>query len=43
MREPITAGAIVRWHDAQGIGLQFDGLRALDMWALNKYFEELGC
>ncbi len=43
MREPITVGALVRWHDAQGTGLQFDGLRALDVWALNKYFEELGC
>jgi hypothetical protein len=39
--EPIEIGAIVRWSDDQATGLQFDGLRARDVWALNKYFEQL--
>ena len=41
MDEPIEVGAIVRWSDDKATGLQFDGLRARDVWALNKYFEEL--
>jgi hypothetical protein len=39
--EPIETGAVVRWADAAGVGVQFDGLRARDVWALNKYFEQL--
>jgi hypothetical protein len=39
--EPIEVGATVRWSDDQGTGIQFDGLRARDVWALNKYFEQL--
>jgi hypothetical protein len=41
VEEPIDIGATVRWSDGSGIGLQFDGLRARDVWALNKYFEQL--
>jgi hypothetical protein len=41
VEEPIDIGATVRWSDGAGIGLQFDGLRARDVWALNKYFEQL--
>ena len=41
MAEPIEAGAVVRWSDDKATGLQFDGLRARDVWALNKYFEQL--
>jgi hypothetical protein len=37
----IEIGATVRWADSQGIGLQFDGLRARDVWALNEYFKRL--
>ena len=37
----IEVGATVRWSDAKATGLQFDGLRARDVWALNKYFESL--
>jgi PilZ domain len=37
----IEVGAIVRWVDSLGIGLQFDGLRARDVWALNEYFKKL--
>jgi Tfp pilus assembly protein PilZ len=38
---PIEVTATVRWADASGIGLQFDGLRARDVWALNEYFKRL--
>jgi hypothetical protein len=40
-KEPIEVGAVVRWQDGAGIGVQFDGLRAKDVWALGKYFESL--
>ncbi len=39
--EAIDIGAVVRWSDDKATGLQFDGLRARDVWALNKYFEQL--
>lgn len=38
---PIDVGAVVRWCSSDAIGVQFDGLRAKDVWALNKYFEGL--
>ena len=41
MPEPIDIGATVRWSDGTGVGLQFDGLRARDVWALNEYFKQL--
>lgn len=41
MEDPIDVGAIVRWGDNNGIGLQFDGLRARDVWALNAYLKQL--
>lgn len=37
----IEVGGAVRWGTGEGIGIQFDGLRARDVWALNKYFEQL--
>lgn len=40
-KEPIEVGAQVRWVDQGGFGVQFDGLRARDVWALGKYFEQL--
>ena len=39
--DAIDVGSTVRWSDDKGVGLQFDGLRARDVWALNKYFEQL--
>jgi hypothetical protein len=39
--EPIDAPATVRWGDIGGSGLQFDGLRARETWALGKYLESL--
>ena len=41
IEHPIEVGATVRWSDDKATGLQFDGLRARDVWALNKYFEQL--
>ncbi len=39
--EPITVGAAVRWVAPTGSGVQFDGLRAGEVWSLNQYFETL--
>lgn len=39
-KEVIEVGGAVRWADASGFGVQFDGLRARDVWALGKYFEQ---
>lgn len=38
--QPIAVGGQVRWASDSGAGLQFDGLRARDVWSLNKYFEQ---
>jgi c-di-GMP-binding flagellar brake protein YcgR len=43
--EAITVGAEVRWieriggSDLVGVGIRFQGLRARDVWALNRYFQ----
>lgn len=39
--QPIKVGATVRWATSSAVGIQFDGLRAAEVWALNKYFESL--
>lgn len=39
--EPIRAGGQVRWNSELGIGVQFEGLRAKEVWSLNKFFEQL--
>ena len=41
LEHAIDVGATVRWADGKGVGLQFDGLRARDVWALNEYFKQL--
>jgi hypothetical protein len=41
MAEPIEVGATVRWSDDRATGVQFDGPRAREVWALNKFFEQL--
>ena len=41
LEEAIEVGATVRWSDDKATGLQFDGLRAREVWALNKFFESL--
>ena len=37
----VESNAVVRWHGDRGLGVQFDGLRARDVWALEKYFKSL--
>lgn len=37
----IEVDATVRWADATSVGIQFDGLRAREVWALNEYFKQL--
>ncbi|MEZ4368049.1 MAG: PilZ domain-containing protein [Kofleriaceae bacterium] len=39
--DAVEVQATVRWVTDEGIGLQFDGLRARDVWSLGKYFEQL--
>jgi len=39
--EAIECDAIVRWSTEQGIGVQFEGLRAKEVYALGKFFEQL--
>ena len=41
LEDPVATAAVVRWSSGTGIGVQFDGLRARDVWALGKYFESL--
>ncbi|HEU4729362.1 MAG TPA: PilZ domain-containing protein [Kofleriaceae bacterium] len=41
MADPIEVGGTVRWSTAEGVGIQFDGLRARDVWALNEFFKQL--
>ena len=41
LEEPIVIGATVRWSGEQSTGIQFDGFRAREVWALNKFFEQL--
>ena len=42
--EPVEVDGQVRWLEMEeghirGIGIRFEGLRARDVWALNKFFE----
>jgi uncharacterized protein (TIGR02266 family) len=43
--EPVEVAGDVRWvvkkekSDLSGIGIRFQGLRARDVWALNRYFQ----
>jgi hypothetical protein len=39
--DAVEVGATVRWNGSDSIGLQFEGLRARDVWALTKFFESL--
>jgi hypothetical protein len=43
--EPVVVDGQVRWLELEeghvrGIGIRFEGLRARDVWALNKFFEQ---
>jgi uncharacterized protein (TIGR02266 family) len=43
--EPVEVTGDVRWvvkkgsGDASGVGIRFQGLRAKDVWALNRFFQ----
>ena len=37
----IEVGGTVRWSNTDGVGVQFDGLRARDVWALSEFFKQL--
>lgn len=39
--DPIQVGGAVRWSGEEGAGIQFDGLRAKEVWSLNKFFESM--
>jgi hypothetical protein len=41
LNHAIEIGGTVRWSNSDGVGVQFDGLRARDVWALNEYFKQL--
>jgi hypothetical protein len=38
--KPVAVGATVRWASDDSIGVQFDGLRAREVWSLNEYFKQ---
>ena len=42
LAEAIETDAVVRWIDHEGVGLQFGGLRAREVWALNELFRRSG-
>lgn len=41
LEQEIEAVGVIRWATDQGVGVQFDGLRARETWALGKFFEGL--
>ncbi len=38
---PINVKALVRWVSEDSTGVQFDGLRAREVWSLNEFFKQL--
>lgn len=36
----ISVGAVVRWAGDDSMGVQFDGLRAREVWSINEYFKK---
>ena len=41
LENEIEAAGVVRWATDDAVGMQFDGLRAKETWALGKYIESL--
>jgi hypothetical protein len=39
--DTIEVGGTVRWSDEKATGVQFDGLRAREVWALTEFFKQL--
>jgi hypothetical protein len=40
LETPIHVKALVRWSDDEATGVQFDGLRAREVWSLNEFFKQ---
>ncbi|MCB9666831.1 MAG: PilZ domain-containing protein [Myxococcales bacterium] len=40
LKETSFISATVRWHGDAGAGLRFDGLRAIEAWALNQLLSD---
>ncbi len=40
LKEDALIDAVVRWHKADGIGVQFGSLRAREVWAFNQLFKD---
>ncbi len=40
--EQLEAPAEVRWQTAEGVGLRFRSLRAVDVWAIQQLLQSLG-
>lgn len=41
LKEDAVVQATVRWTKPDGVGFQFGGLRAIEVWALNQFFKTL--
>lgn len=37
----VETESVVRWHKPEGFGVQFQSLRAREVWALNRWFSKL--
>ncbi len=37
----IKTQAVVRWSSDEATGVQFDGLRAREVWSINEYFKSI--
>ena len=40
LKEETEVEAVVRWHSAGAVGVQFGSLRAKEVWALNQMFKD---
>ena len=43
LKEPVDTEAVVRWNvrePRRGVGLQFCGLRAIEVWGINQIFRQ---
>lgn len=40
LKEESSVQGVVRWHEAGGVGISFNSLRAREVWALNQLFKK---
>jgi hypothetical protein len=40
LKDDTRAEAVIRWKQADGVGVQFTSLRALEVWGLNQLFKQ---